>query len=170
MANTVEIPQMTIGGWYNAAPPTLSDGQKVGLQFDINGNLKTTGTFTGTVTADTVAFATAVAPTYGEGTEDALSMDLAGNLRVVQKVPTDLASFPITVPAGGILIVAANPARRSLTVYNPGNVSVYTAKTNAVAITNGFIPAGQSYNTTYTGALYGLVAAATQVVSVFEES
>ena len=39
-----------VGGKYNATPPTFTDGQTGPLQFDVNGNLKTTAAISGSVT------------------------------------------------------------------------------------------------------------------------
>lgn len=38
---TVQAPNTLAGCQYNATPPTLTDGQLVTLQCDVNGNLKT---------------------------------------------------------------------------------------------------------------------------------
>ena len=67
-----------VGGVYNNPQLTLANGQAASLQFDTNGNLKTTGSFT----ALTSGIATSGNPTYTNATANSLSMDLAGNLRV----------------------------------------------------------------------------------------
>lgn len=149
--------------------------------------LPTTATISGTVTADIDATATAAAPTYLEGTENPLSQNLTGDVRVIAKqsgswtttiTPVSsgtLTATQVTVPAtaNGILILAANASRKGATISNPGTVSVYIQQAaTGVTISNGFgIPPGQSYNIDeplYTGAIYGIVASATQVVTVVE--
>lgn len=40
------------GGVYNVTPPTLTNGQQAGVQLDVNGNVKTTGTI-GSITSIT---------------------------------------------------------------------------------------------------------------------
>jgi hypothetical protein len=47
------------------------------------GQLCINGTFTGSVTANSAAKATAAAPSYSEGTTNPLSQDLSGNLRTI---------------------------------------------------------------------------------------
>lgn len=149
--------------------------------------LPTTATITGTITATTEANATAAAPSYTEGTENPLSQNLTGDLRVIAKqsgiwsvtnTPTSsstLTATQVTVPAtaNGILILAANASRKGATISNPGTVTVYIQQAaTGVTTTNGFgIPPGSSYNIDeplYTGAFYGIVATGTQVVTVVE--
>lgn len=112
---------------------------------------------------DTPIF-TAAAPGYVQGT-------------VVETAPpsTTLTATQVTVPAtaNGILILAANANRKGATISNPGSVSVYIQQAaTGVTTSNGFgIPGGSSYNIDfpiYTGAIYGIVASATQVVTVVE--
>ncbi len=88
---------------------------------------------------------------------------------------TTLTATQVTVPAttNGILLLAANSSRKGATISNPGTVSVYIQQgSTGVTITNGFgIPGGSSYNIDeplYTGAIYGIVATGTQVVTVVE--
>lgn len=65
---------------YQASAPTLVNGGFGNLQCDINGALK----IAGTISANSVATATAAAPSYMEGASNApLSVDLSGNLRVL---------------------------------------------------------------------------------------
>lgn len=56
---------------YNATPPSLSDGDDVAFQADVNGNLKvkTTGVYN------------ASAPTYTDGQSAITQMDASGNLK-----------------------------------------------------------------------------------------
>jgi hypothetical protein len=84
-------PAQVNGGVYNATPPTLSDKQSGVFQLDANGNLKA-NIAGGSITASTSAKATAAAPSYVEGSTDVLSMDLAGNLRVINPLPTGAAT------------------------------------------------------------------------------
>lgn len=94
---------------------------------------------TGAITAQTEATATAAAPAYIEGTDNMLSMDLAGNLRVIGTV--GVTTMPLTqvqgnvasgvadsgnpVKVGGIVETAALPTfadgdRANLTLTNGG--------------------------------------------------
>lgn len=88
---------------------------------------------------------------------------------------TTLTSTQVTVPAtsNGILILAANANRKGATISNPGSVSVYIQQgSTGVTTSNGFaIPGGSSYNINsplYTGAIYGIIATGTNVVTVVE--
>lgn len=102
-----------------------------------------------------------------------LSTDSLLNLTPVKS--TTFTSTQVTVPAtaNGILILAANANRLGATISNAGTVSVYVQQgATGVTTTNGFvIPGGSSYNIDeplYTGAIYGIVATGTQVVTVVE--
>ncbi len=156
----------------NAAPVILV-GENGGGATVTGGKLDVNATFGGVV--QTGAEATAAAPTYTEGQDAPLSQNLTGDLRVIAKTSmgTTLTSVPVTVPAtaNGIQMLAANLNRKSANIYNPGSVNVYFAQTNAVTTSSGYIPPGQSLNINdYTGAIFGIVAASTQSVSVMEVS
>lgn len=86
-----------------------------------------------------------------------------------------LTATQVTVPAtaNGIVILAANTSRKGATISNPGSVTVYIQQAaTGVTTSNGFgIPAGSSYNIDeplYTGAIYGIIATGTSVVTVVE--
>lgn len=88
---------------------------------------------------------------------------------------TTLTATQVTVPAtaNGILILAANASRKGATVSNAGAVSVFIQQAaTGVTVSNGFeIPGGGAYNIdfpNYTGAIYGIVATGTKVVTVVE--
>ncbi|MGH7975014.1 MAG: hypothetical protein ACREBR_05785 [bacterium] len=84
---------LVAGGVYNSAAPTLTSGNASQLQLDVNGQLKVVSTDTdalaqGSTTSGQLgnlsqAAVTTVAPTYVTATTNPLSMDLAGNLRVI---------------------------------------------------------------------------------------
>jgi hypothetical protein len=71
-----------------------SDGKPVALQTDSNGKLQTSST----VTSDLAGKATAAAPTYIEGSDNAFSLDLAGNLRI--KLPATVRTPAIAIETG----------------------------------------------------------------------
>lgn len=103
------------------------------------------------------------------------SINTAGTTTITPVKSTTLTATQVTVPAttNGILILAANTARLGATISNPGAVTVYIQQgTTGVTTSNGFgIPPGSSYNIDeplYTGAIYGIVATSTQVVTVVE--
>ena len=104
-----------------------------------------------------------------------LPTDGTGQVTTVPQKSTTLTPSQVTVPAtaNGILVLAANANRLGATISNPSAVTVYiSAAATGLTTTNGFgIPPGSSYNIDiplYTGAIYGIVAAATQVVTVVE--
>jgi hypothetical protein len=91
--------------------------------------------------------------------------------------PTSTTFTPtqVTVPAtaNGILVLAANASRLGATITNPGTVTVYLGSAATGLTTgNGFaLLGGSSYNIDtplYTGAIYGIIATSTQVVTVVE--
>lgn len=97
------------------------------------------------------------------------------NAVITPVASTTLTATQVTVPAttNGILILAANTSRLGATISNPGAVTVYIQQgATGVTSSNGFgIPPGSSYNIDsplYTGAIYGIVATGTQVVTVVE--
>lgn len=77
------------------------------LNVDASGNLKVTSTGGGSGGGT----ATAAAPTYVEGTNNALSMDLAGNLRVAGALAlsgsVSVSNFPATQPVSGTVAVTS---------------------------------------------------------------
>lgn len=86
-----------------------------------------------------------------------------------------MTASQVTVPAtaNGILILASNANRKGAIISNPGSATVYIQQgATGVTTSNGFaIPAGSSFNIDsplYTGAIYGIVATGTQVVTVCE--
>lgn len=128
-----------------------------------------------TTTAESTAEATAAAPTYTEGQDAPLSQNLTGDLRTIAKQTTSgtMTVTQVTVPAtaNGISLVASNSSRKGLIITNPGTVSVYYAQTNGVTTSSAIIPAASSLVfdvPNYTGAVFGIVATGTQVVSVTE--
>lgn len=151
-----------------AIPNTLKVNSDGSINVDASGSSFSVG-----------ATATAAAPTYIEGSTDALSQDLSGRLRTVSTPIKASSMVPtqVTVPAttNGILILAANAVRLGATVSNPGSVTVYIGSAaTGLTVSNGFgIPPGSSYNIDeplYMGAIYGIVAANTQVVTIVELS
>lgn len=167
--------------WYS------NDGHTDATIVSPSSPLPTTATITGSVSVITDATATAAAPSYTEGTDNPLSQTLTGDLRVTAKqngswavtnTPFTASTFTasqVTVPAtaNGILILAANANRKGATISNTSNVAIYiSSAATGLTTSNGFaIPAGASYNIDspiYLGALYGIVATATQVAYVVE--
>lgn len=82
----------------------------------------------------------------------------------------------VTVPSteDGILLLAANADRKGAVISNPGSVAVYIgAQATGLSTGNGFaLPPGAALNIDanplYTGAIHGIVASGTQVVTVAE--
>jgi hypothetical protein len=157
----------------NAAPVIIVGGNGNAADVTADGKLEVDATIT--ATAESTAEATAAAPTYTEGQDAPISQDLAGHLRTRPLASGTMTATQVTVPAtsNGILILAANAARKGATISNPGSVSVYIQQAaTGVTTSNGFaIPPGASYNIDsplYTGAVYGIVATGTNVVTVVE--
>lgn len=101
-----------------------------------------------------------------------------GTTNAVSTTPvksTTVTTNQVTVPAtaNGILILAANANRKGAEISNPNAVTVYwSQQATGLTTSNGdAIPAGGSLvidTPLYTGAIYGIVAAATQVVTYAE--
>jgi len=103
------------------------------------------------------------------------SINTAGTTVITPVKSTVLTPTQVTVPAttNGILVLAANANRLGATISNPSSVTVYIGSAaTGLTVSNGFgIPAGSSYNIDeplYTGAIYGIIATGTQVVTVVE--
>ena len=58
---------------------------------------------TGAITSTSSEHSTAAAPTYGEGTDNALSGDLSGNLRVIAPLPTGAATSALQTTGNSTL-------------------------------------------------------------------
>jgi hypothetical protein len=112
-------------------------------------------------------------------TENPLFISANAGTAVIGKVSpltsSTLTASQVTVPAtaDGILLLAANAARVGATISNPSAVTVYVSSAaTGLTTSNGYgIPAGGTLSLNsplYAGALYGIVAAATQVVTAVE--
>lgn len=78
----------------------------------------------------------------------------------------------VTVPAtaNGIVIKAANANRQRITITNAGASIVYLAKDDTVTATTGHaLLAGMAITLNTTDAIYGIVAAGTNLVTYLEE-
>lgn len=111
------------------------------------------------------------------GIPNALKVNANGSLNISNTPVTSgtLTASQVTVPAtaNGTAILAANTSRLGATISNPGPSTVYIQQgATGVTTSNGFaILSGCSYNIDeplYTGAIYGIVASGTQVVTVVE--
>lgn len=141
------IPQLAL-----AAPGVTITGTS-GNQADVDGSgdLKTTATISGGVTANSSAKATAAAPSYTDGTTDPVSQDLAGNQRVIV-VPALPAGTNILGKVGidqttpgttnGVQVNAALPAGAN-TIGNVGLVAG-SALIGNVGVAQGSTTSGQS--------------------------
>jgi hypothetical protein len=79
-----------VSGTYNITPPTLSDGQSLNLQLDVDGNLKVSGTFSSE-------------PTVGAATEAKQDIQITALESIDDKTPTLVSgkvpvdvTFPVT--------------------------------------------------------------------------
>lgn len=83
----------------------------------------------------------------------------------------NLATAQVTVAATATLVAAARNNRSLVIVTNIGTTATYCAGTSAVTTSNGtLLPgvAGASITLSYQGALYCIVGASTQAVTVAE--
>jgi len=82
------------------------------------------------------------------------------------------APAQVTVPAtaGGIVIKAVNANRQRITITNSGAATVYLGKDNTVTAATGHaLLAGMAITLNCTSAIYGIVAAGTNLVTYLEE-
>lgn len=106
----------------------------------------------------------------------ATTVGTAGGTQTVIPVPSaTLTTAQVIVPAtaNGIAILASNANRRGATITNTGNQTVFIRQAaTGVTVANGAaLPPGASLNIDsplYTGAIGGIVAAGTCVVTTSE--
>lgn len=83
---------------------------------------------------------------------------------------TDLATSQVTIAATATsILAAAGQTRRKVTLVNHGTTAVYIGNSSSVSTTTGVLlngAAGATLTLEYSGALYGIVAAGTQAISV----
>jgi len=119
-----------VGGQYNSSAPTLTNGQGAGLQLDVNGNLKVTGSFASTtsVTYNTTP------PTLTNGQSAGLQGDTNANL---------LVKVNAALPAGSNVIGAVTQSGAPWTVTWSGGTIVNAAQSGAWTVSlTGAIPTG----------------------------
>lgn len=155
-----------------AAAPAYSEGQDAPLSQNLSGALRVISNTTGSGTA-TGAIRVEL-PTNGTGV---VGLN-AGTAVIGQASPltsSTMTATQVTVPstANGIVILAANASRKGASISNPGSVSVYIQQgSTGVTTSNGYaITPGGAFNIDtplYLGAIYGIVATGSQVVTVEE--
>jgi hypothetical protein len=115
---TAGTKSMLAGGVYNTATPTLTNGQQVALQTDVNGNLKTTAVLSGSTV-------TVIQPTAAQLNATVVG---SGNFTVVQptgsNLHVDVDNFPATQPVSGT--VTANAGSGNFQVVQPTGTNLHT--------------------------------------------
>lgn len=186
LAQTVPIPQPNAGayGAYNTAAPTCVNGSGCWLQTDVNGNLKTTATFTATTNAPvapaaatavnstlTGCQATSVAINPTTGQQGAVDCDLNNNLLVSSGGAPNFSTSQVSVTTSSTATAAARALRRSVTITNvTGTQQVYCSGTVATTANGQLIPAtvGASFTVSTTAAINCIAVTSAQTVSVAE--
>ena len=161
------------GGTATAASPTYVEGTTDPLSLNLTGDMRVTAKQSGTWNVG--GLGAAGAPLGGIVSIQGVASMTPILATITPTISTTFTATQVTVPAtaNGILILAANANRKGATISNPSAVTVYIQQgSTGVTTTNGFgIPPGSSYNIDeplYTGAIYGIIATGTQVVTVSE--
>lgn len=161
------------GAVATASAPTYVEGTTNSLSQNLTGDLRTVSKQSGVWNVGGLGAA-------GSPLGGVISIQGTASMTPVLTTATPVSSATmtatqVTVPAttNGILILASNANRKGATISNPGAVTVYIQQgSTGVTVSNGFgIPAGSSYNIDeplYTGAIYGIIATSTTVVTVVE--
>ena len=114
--------------------------------------------------------ATTAAPTYGNNTSEPLSLDVAGNLRVLPYVPAAINSTgQVSVLTTATIIIAANASRKAVLITNPSTtVTIYIGTSAVTATTGSALLPGSSLTMPTTAVIYGIVASTTTTVTFLE--
>lgn len=93
-----------------------------------------------------------------------------GELRVVTN-SDELRAAQVTVATTATLLAAANPNRKFLSISNNGGATVFLGASNVLTTTGHLLLTANTITldgSITTAAIYGIVAASTNVVSVLE--
>ena len=133
------------------------------------------------IVANSSAEATAAAPSYAEGTEQPLSQNLTGDLRVIAKQstspwivaqngPSNIATGQVSITSGGVLIANSRSGRLDITVVNDGAIDVYVGPSGVTTGTGLLLRgiAGAAVTITTAAAVYGIVSSTSQTISFME--
>ena len=104
------------------------------------------------------------------GSTNGQVIDAAGNAHVINAVPANFAPAQVTVAATATLISAARAARQVLIVVQTTTTPIYLGGSGVTTSTGHLLPGvvGASIAIPFTGALYGIVATSTALVTVAE--
>lgn len=84
--------------------------------------------------------------------------------------PNAFRTAQVTVASTPTLLCAAKTDRRAVTIINPSTTNVYIGDANVTTVVGALLPGviGASITIHTTAAVYGIVGASTQNVSVIE--
>ena len=109
---------------------------------------------------------TTAAPSYTTAKTSPLSLDLAGNLRIVQ-VSESSSTTGVTSSATDVTLLAANTSRKGASIYNASTAILYVQEGGVASVASGgynvAIPASGYYELptpVYKGVLHGIWASA----------
>ena len=119
---------------------------------------------------------TTAAPSYTTTKTSPLSLDLAGNLRIVQ-VAESSSTAGVASSATDVTLLAANTSRKGASIYNASTAILYVQEGGAASIASGgynvAIPASGYYELptpVYKGVLHGIWASANGYAQVKENT
>lgn len=178
-----------IGGVYNSAFPTLTNGQRGDVQMTAKGFAINKVVFGGTNgLADSIANTSGVTVTDGGSTLDGFLLtggmyyDPVGGTwnrqrgdttgaHVVAKGTGTIATGQVSVTNAATLIAAARSGRGRITITTTAATVLYVGKSDVSTITGLYIEAaaGASLTLDTSAAVYGIVASGTLTVSYLEE-
>ena len=101
----------------------------------------------------------------------AIQANTASNATAANQLGTaNFAPTQVSATTSATAIVAARPARRTLTLENTGTTPVYLGGAGVTAATGFLLPgvAGASVTFSYAGALYAITASGTAAVAAYE--
>ncbi len=137
-AGTASSKALLSGGVYNSATPTLTNGQTIALQTDVNGSLKVAGTFTATPTGTQAVSGTVTNVPSG-------TQNVTGTVTLSSQTVT-IGATSVTQPVSGTVTLSSNTVTlnsSTVTSVTNADINVGAGSASAKALLGGLV-----YNST----------------------